>query len=157
MRHDSTDAEALLWWSLRNREFGVHFRRQHPIGKYIVDFVCLEHLLVVEADGSQHGGPYDQERDSYLRSVGFTVVRIWSWDVIRDLDGVLDEIADALDRQRDCRDLVSPPTNRPVADWLSPKGRVVRRIFGAPHQSTSGRLTPPKGESCQTVRMEQVL
>ena len=111
MRHDSTDAEALLWWSLRNRELGVHFRRQHPVGRYIADFACLEHHLIVESDGSQHGGPYDEERDSYLRSVGFLVMRFWSWDVIRDLDGVVNQIAEALDRLQ-----AEPPTNRPPAD-----------------------------------------
>ena len=111
MRHDPTDAEALLWWSLRRRELGTRFRRQHPIGRYIVDFVSLEHHLIVEADGSQHGGRYDQERDAYLRSVGFTVLRFWSWDVIRDLEGVASEIADELDRLR-----TQPPTNRPAAD-----------------------------------------
>ena len=100
MRHDQTDAEALLWWSLRNKDLGTRFRRQHPIGRFIVDFVCLEHRLVVEADGSQHGGPNDEERDAFLRSVGFTVMRFWSWDVISDLDGVVGEIAEALDRLR---------------------------------------------------------
>ena len=100
MRHDSTDAEVLLWWSLRNRELGVYFRRQHPIGRFIVDFACLEYRLIVEADGSQHGGAYDEERDSFLRSVGFTVLRFWSWDVIRDLGGVVDEIAEEVDRLR---------------------------------------------------------
>jgi len=100
MRHDQTDAEALLWWSLRNKDLGTRFRRQHPIGRFIVDFVCLEHRLVVEADGSQHGGPYDEARDAFLRSVGFTVMRFWSWDVISDLDGVVGEIAEALDRLR---------------------------------------------------------
>ncbi len=100
MRHDATDAETLLWWCLRNGELGVHFRRQHPIGRYIVDFVCLEHNLIVESDGSQHGGLYDAKRDAFLRSVGFTVQRFWSWDVIRDLDGVVGEISDELDRLR---------------------------------------------------------
>ncbi len=100
MRHKPTDAEALLWWELRRGSLGVRFRRQHPIGRYIVDFVCLQYRLIVEADGSQHGGQYDQERDSFLRSVGFTVIRFWSWDVIRDLDAVVSTVAEEIDRLR---------------------------------------------------------
>ena len=146
MRHGQTDAEALLWWSLRNRELGVHFRRQHPIGRYIADFACLEHRLIVESDGSQHGGPYDKERDSYLRSVGFVVMRFWSWDVIRDLDGVLDEIAEALDRLR----AAPPPEQEPPTKGEScKKGRVVllseplSPLGGVSEQSelVGGRLT----------------
>ncbi len=105
MRHQPTDAEALLWWELRRGSLGVRFRRQHPIGRYIVDFVCLECRLIVESDGSQHGGSYDRRRDSFLRSAGYTVMRVWSWDVIRDLDGVVTEIAEEVDRLR-----ASPPT-----------------------------------------------
>ena len=111
MRSSSTDAEALLWWELRRGALGVRFRRQHPIGRYIVDFACLEHRLIVEADGSQHGGPGDQERDAFLESAGFTILRFWSWDVVRDLNGVVDAIATELGRLG-----VSPPTNRPGAD-----------------------------------------
>jgi very-short-patch-repair endonuclease len=111
MRHKPTDAEGLLWWELRRRSLGVRFRRQHPIGRYIVDFICLSHRIIVEADGSQHGGQYDQERDAFLRSRGYTMLRFWSWDVIRDFDGVVETIATEIDRRR-----VLPPTNQPPAD-----------------------------------------
>ena len=115
-----------------------HFRRQHPIGRYIADFACLEHHLIVEADGSQHGGPFDEERDSYLRSVGSTVVRVWSWDVIRDLDGVLDEIAEALDRLR----AASPPRRRPPPRKRPPKGGVIRHTPST-RGELSGKRPPP--------------
>ena len=63
LRKSLTEAERLLWCYLRNRQLGVKFRRQEPIGRYIVDFVCFEKRLVVEVDGGQHGGSYDDERD----------------------------------------------------------------------------------------------
>jgi very-short-patch-repair endonuclease len=111
MRAEATDAESLLWSELRRRQLGVRFRRQHPIGGYIVDFVCLEHRLVVESDGFHHGGTYDAARDEFLRSCGFEVRRFWSSDVIRDRDGVVEEIAIAV------QDLgLLPPSNRPTAD-----------------------------------------
>ena len=96
LRHDQTDAESLLWWRLRRKQLGVGFRRQHPIGRYIVDFACVERRLIVEADGSQHRGRRDQERDEFLRSVGFLVLRFWSWDVISDLEWVVYEIGEVL-------------------------------------------------------------
>jgi len=96
LRHQQTDAESLLWSRLRRNQLGVGFRRQHPIGRYIVDFVCLERRLIVEADGSQHGGRKDDERDEFLRSVGFLVLRFWSWDVISDLEWVVYEVTEVL-------------------------------------------------------------
>ena len=96
MRHEQTDAESLLWWRLRRDQLGVGFRRQYPIGRYIVDFACLERRLIVESDGSQHGGPKDDERDEFLRSAGFLVLRFWSWDVISDLEWVVYEIEEVL-------------------------------------------------------------
>jgi len=96
MRHEQTDAESLLWWRLRRNQLGMSFRRQHPIGRYIVDFACLERRLIVESDGSQHGGRKDDERDEFLRSVGFLVLRFWSWDVISDLEWVVYEITEVL-------------------------------------------------------------
>ena len=145
MRHEQTDAESLLWWSLRNRELGVHFRRQHPIGIYIADFACLEHHLIVESDGSQHGGPYDEERDSYLRSVGFLVMRFWSWDVIRDLDGVVNEIAEALDRLR-----AESPNQQAEAPHQTPPA------FDSPQRGELSDKRPPTlpfGGSCKKGRV----
>jgi very-short-patch-repair endonuclease len=98
MRRHPTDAEALLWSELRRSELGVRFRRQHPIGRFIVDFVCLRYRLIVEVDGSQHGGDHDRAREEFLRSTGFTVLRLWSWEVISDLEGSVEEIAAALGR-----------------------------------------------------------
>jgi very-short-patch-repair endonuclease len=75
-----TDAEQALWRHIRNRElYGYTFRRQTPIGKYIVDFVCLEKRLIVELDGGQHAVHQDEDnrRSKWLESQGFKVIRFW--------------------------------------------------------------------------------
>ena len=78
MRQEMTDAEKGLWQYLRaHRLNGYKFRRQQPIGTYIVDFVCTQPKLIIEADGSQHQTQqdYDENRSAYLNSLGFTVLR----------------------------------------------------------------------------------
>ena len=78
LRKNSTQAETWLWRQLRNRQLaGCKFRRQHAIGPYIVDFVCLEKQLVIELDGGQHQdqSSYDEQRTRYLNSLGFQVLR----------------------------------------------------------------------------------
>ena len=76
MRHSMTSAETAVWNIVRRRRLGWRFRRQEPIGPYIVDFVCLRRKLVVEMDGAIHGGEYDRIRDAYLGRSGFRVLRI---------------------------------------------------------------------------------
>jgi len=79
-----TDAERLFWWKVRNREFGNHkFRRQHPIGSYVVDFVCLEKRVIVELDGSGHSLSVDEDRlrTEWLNSVGYQVIRFWNFEL----------------------------------------------------------------------------
>lgn len=96
LRRSQTAAEALLWQELRYQRLGVKFRRQHPIGPYIADFVCMERSLVIELDGSQHGTPdglaYDAERTTYLKAAGFRVLRFWNSEVVGDLNTVLKTI-----------------------------------------------------------------
>jgi len=95
LRSESTDAERRLWYLLRaHRTFGWKFRRQHPIGTYIVDFVCFECRLIVEVDGSQHreAARYDSIRDRDLEARGFLVLRFWNNDVLAATDAVLEEI-----------------------------------------------------------------
>ncbi len=91
-----TDAERLLWSRLRSKQLRVKFRRQEPIGHYIVDFACIEEGIVIELDGSQHcqdkGREYDIVRDDYLKSLGFRVMRFSNYDVLTNLDGVLSTI-----------------------------------------------------------------
>jgi very-short-patch-repair endonuclease len=95
LRKNMTDTERVLWYHLRNRQIEKYkFRRQHPIGKYIVDFICLERFLIIEVDGSQHFEQhvYDKERDQYLNNKGYRVVRFWNNEVLQEMDGVLEEI-----------------------------------------------------------------
>ncbi len=97
LRKSMSSAERLLWRGLRSRQLdGARFRRQHPIGVYIVDFVCLERRLVVEVDGGQHTEDdhivSDARRDRWLGSEGYHVMRVSTTDVYTNLAGVLDTI-----------------------------------------------------------------
>ncbi len=95
LRKSATDAEQRLWQNLRSRQMnGYKFRRQAPIGKYIVDFLCKEAKLVVELDGSQHclQEEHDQRRTDYLISHGYRVVRYWNNQVLQEGEAVLEDI-----------------------------------------------------------------
>ena len=95
LRHRSTDVELKLWYHLRDRRFnGYKFRRQKPVGKYIVDFVCREAKLIVELDGGQHADAieFDQLRTDELSSLGYKVIRFWNSEVIENFEGVLERI-----------------------------------------------------------------
>ena len=95
LRKNATDAEQLLWRRLRNRQLaGFKFRRQVAIEPYIVDFVCFDARLIVEADGGQHleQGNYDSKRTTELRAMGYELVRFWNYEILEDIDVVLEEI-----------------------------------------------------------------
>jgi very-short-patch-repair endonuclease len=90
LRNNPTDAERRLWSHLRLRQINDHrFRRQQPLGQYIVDFVCLEKRVVVEVDGGQQHNeqrPYDNRRDAWLKAQGFLVLRFWDHEVLMQID-----------------------------------------------------------------------
>ncbi len=94
LRHNSTDAEKRLWERLRARRLGdLKFRRQVPVGPYIADFVCFEHRLIVEVDGSQHeGSENDVVRDAWLRANGYRILRVWNNHVSHRMEAVLEAI-----------------------------------------------------------------
>ena len=97
LRLHSTDAERRLWRALRGRQFeDFKFRRQQPLGAYIVDFCCLEKKLTIELDGGQHAGEAirarDMTRSRDLAAMGFREIRVWNDDVFRNLPGVLEEV-----------------------------------------------------------------
>ena len=95
LRRESTDAERLLWRHLRaHRMAGYKFRRQVVIEPYIVDFLCLEARLVIEADGGQHiqRTEEDDKRTAYLESLGYHVMRFWNHEILKDIDIVIDRI-----------------------------------------------------------------
>ncbi len=94
LRRTMTEFERKLWFRLRRHDLGgFRFRRQHPIGAYVVDFVCLDRKLVVELDGSQHlDSHHDHVRDAWLADQGFRVLRFWNDDVSTRHDEVLEQI-----------------------------------------------------------------
>ena len=94
LRQVQTDAEALLWSKLRDRQIlNLKFRRQRPIGPYFADFACLEIGLVIELDGGQHvGSAYDTKRSSDMQALGFQTLRFWNNDVLMQIDVVLEKI-----------------------------------------------------------------
>lgn len=98
LRREMTDAEMKLWSILRGRQqAGAKFRRQQPVGPYIVDFVCQAHRLIVEADGSQHcESEHDQKRDAFLKAHGYRVLRFWNCDISENAEAVTEEIIRAL-------------------------------------------------------------
>ena len=100
LRKNATDAERKLWQHLRNRQMsGCKFRRQVPIGNYIVDFVCLEKRLIIELDGGQHAMQEDHDhiRSLWLRAQGFRVIRFWNHDVLKAVEAVREVIVRHLD------------------------------------------------------------
>tara|TARA_R110000868_G_scaffold5084_2_gene31429 strand:+ start:2624 stop:2959 length:336 start_codon:yes stop_codon:yes gene_type:complete len=104
MRRNMTEAELRLWLHLRNGALGFHFRRQHPLGSYIVDFACLERRLIVEVDGGQHNLPaglaHDAKRTQWLNETGFRVIRFWNDDVLKNTHGVVEQIIEELKQPR---------------------------------------------------------
>ena len=102
LRQNSTPQEIMLWTLLRNRQYkNYKFRRQYPIGNYIVDFICREKRLIIELDGGQHNEPnnieYDNERTEFLKSKGYKVIRFWNNDVDNNIEGVFEVIRKNLD------------------------------------------------------------
>jgi very-short-patch-repair endonuclease len=99
LRKEPTLAERKLWSYLRgNKLDGVSFRRQHAIGNYIPDFVCIKRKIIIELDGSQHleQSEYDIERSKYFESLGYKVIRFWNNWVMNDIEGVIRTIKNAL-------------------------------------------------------------
>jgi very-short-patch-repair endonuclease len=103
LRRKQTDAESILWAKLRNSRLdGVKFRRQHPVGNYVVDFISLDTLLIIEIDGGQHNDPVkiieDEVRTLFLESKGYRVMRFWNSDIFENLIGVLEKIHESLSK-----------------------------------------------------------
>jgi very-short-patch-repair endonuclease len=120
-----TDAERRLWYWLRAHRFAGHkFKRQVPLGRYVVDFACLNRSLVIEVDGGQHAdSARDRQRDAWLRARGFQVLRFWNNDVLKNTEGVLEMILAALEQSLS---RLGPA----VLGTLSPSGRGDHRVRG---------------------------
>jgi very-short-patch-repair endonuclease len=124
LRREMTNAETKLWYALRAHRFcGTGFRRQTPIGPYIVDFVSHQQRLVIGVDGGQHFGgaraSYDRRRDQYLLEKGFRVLRFSNLDVLMNREGVLETIAAAIE---ECPLPSPPPQAGEGAGWREAGG-----------------------------------
>ena len=97
LRNNLTEVEKYIWQELRLHNFGVKFRRQAVIGRYIVDFVCFERKLIVEIDGGQHADSQeDKVREQWLSDQGFQILRFWNSEVLENREGVLQKIYECL-------------------------------------------------------------
>ena len=140
LRQSHTDAEGLLWHYLRNKQLdGYKFRRQLPIGPYIVDFACLSRKLVIELDGGQHAEQHnhDKKREDYLRGKGYRILRFWNNEVFQNCMDVLEAVYQAL---------VGPPPHQPSFGGSA--------TGPPPHQPSpdgSASATPPQGRSDWSV------
>jgi len=124
LRIDQTDAEKKLWRALRDRQLGAKFRRQHPVGRFILDFACFELRLAIEVDGGQHntgeGLARDERRRQYLADQGWRILRFWNNDVTGNTQGVLEMIADTV---RSLTPNPSPEGEGSAGHPLSPRER----------------------------------
>ncbi len=102
MRQPLTAAEKKVWDRVRNHQLGFKIRRQHPVGRFIVDFYCAQAKLIIEIDGDTHAEPdqaeYDQARTSWLEAQGYRVIRFQNADVHKNLEAVLAAIQEAVMR-----------------------------------------------------------
>ncbi|WP_230533001.1 endonuclease domain-containing protein [Microvirga roseola] len=131
LRQRQTGAEALLWQALRNRKLARwKFRRQHPIDRYVVDFVCLDAKLVIEVDGATHSTDreirQDVERVRVLEACGYLVIRFVNAEIYDNLDGAVETILAELERRVCCERSVQRSAGSPL-----PQGEVRLRLTPA--------------------------
>lgn len=155
LRQDATTPERLLWGELRGKQMeGLKFRRQHPIGPYVVDFYCAASKLVIELDGRSHdeqNGPADEERQRFLEANGYRVARFSNDDVIADLSGTVRAIH-ALAQDRGPLTLPSPLGGEGLRDDGARRLMVAR-----PHVVLTGgepMIMPDVIELCAAFRSE---
>jgi len=124
-----TEAEKRIWYKVKNKQLGVKFRRQQPIGNYIADFVCFEKKIIIEVDGGEHfQSSRDRMRDEWLQKNGYKVLRFWNNDVLKNTDGVVQTIVDEISPSPLPRGIYSIPRGEsPPVDgmegnngWISP-------------------------------------
>ena len=121
LRRSATLTERTLWTLLRDRRLaGLKFRRQIPVGPYVLDFVCLAHRLVIEADGPFHDDAHDALRDRWLAAQGFRTLRFANSDILADRDTVLEKIRDSLLPSRE-KVAAKPTDEGATAPSLAPR------------------------------------
>ena len=112
LRHALTEAELDLWQLLRSRQLcNFKFRRQVPLGPWVADFVCFEHMLIIEADGSRHvESRHDKRRDADLQNRGFRILRFWNNNILTNPNGVLEKILSEIEEAPSPRGLRPRPS-----------------------------------------------
>ena len=160
LRQRPVPAEAILWQALRNRALaGYKFRRQHPIGPYVVDFACAACKLVIELDGVSHLGQErgDERRSELLRREGWCVLRFWNTEIYEELDPVKEAIYQKCVARSEPRRSPLTPNPSPPADTAT-KGTEYCRAGGEgsprPQRKTS---EPPSSAGCVEPNHEQAL
>lgn len=154
LRNSQTSSENKLWYYLRKKQMaGYKFRRQQSIGKYIVDFVCLEAKLIIELDGSQYTEQkkYDKIRKNYLEKAGYQVLRFWNIDVEKNLDSVLNQIYWFLRSER--HPLLNPPPLAGEENNLPPAGGGIT----SPLQGGAGSFLSQAGEEISDISKQDML
>ena len=140
LRRSSTDVERKLWHRIRDKQIeGFRFRRQRPIGKFIVDFICLDARLIVELDGGQHAEvvAYDERRKAFLESLGYRVLRFWNSDVLENMEGVLERVREELLTTRS----LTPPSALPLAgEGTDRTSAAVSASTNTPSPATRGKV-----------------
>ena len=117
LRKNMTPQEKKLWSVIRNRQFfGYRFRRQFPIGQYIVDFICREKKIIIEIDGGQHNEDiniyYDNKRTEYLMTEGYNVIRFWNNDIDKNIYGVYEKLKEVFEIGKN----ITPPQPSPSGE-----------------------------------------
>jgi len=155
LRYNQTDAEGLLWHYLRKKQLDGHkFRRQQPVGPYIVDFACLPEKLLIELDGGQHAEQetYDEQRDQFLQSQGYRVLRFWNNEVFDNCFAVLEQIYQTLNHSPFEGESAIQGQSPPESRWGDQNA--TDPDLPPPHQPSpdgSPSATPPQGGSDWTV------
>jgi DNA repair protein RecO (recombination protein O) len=151
LRKGQSDAEQKLWYYLRAHRFQHYgFRRQKPIGSYIIDFVCMEKKLVIELDGGQHTEQqaYDRKRTKFLESQGYRVLRFWNDEMIKNEEAALQIILSALEEQN-TPSLTLPPSGRgDIIHGLALTGYFLEHWLLTPHNR---KLPSARGRLLQTL------
>jgi very-short-patch-repair endonuclease len=151
LRMNATDAEARLWRHLRRFPItGTHFRRQVPIGPYVADFACMTARLVIEIDGSQHGGEAhrvrDQARTQWFAREGYRVIRFWNNDVSQNITGVLEAIYAAVHGSPDAEPAPLRHVRQGKPRSFDPRNFTPPRPPSPSLRSASAGDPPPPGE-----------
>lgn len=119
LRKNMTPQERKLWYIIKNRQFfGYRFRRQFPLGQYIVDFMCREKKIIIEIDGGQHNEikniQYDNKRTEYLISEGYKVIRFWNNDIDKNMGGVYNKLKEVFEIGEN----ITPPQPSPSREGV---------------------------------------